>query len=203
MAATRTELELGEPDSPSGARVAVPRLRVDFLEIYRQHAKYVWKSARRLGVSPAELDDVFQETFLTVHRLLDRFEPRGSMQGWLFSVLLRVVQHHRRAHTRRAGRVQHDASVDVDTLPGSPARAPDKSVEIQESVRVLEAILDGLDPEKRAVLVLADIEERPIGEIAEILSLNTNTAASRLRLAREYVDAELARHRARDGRRHT
>ena len=64
---------------------------------------------------------------------------------------------------------------------------------------MLEEILDGLDAEKRAVLVLAELEEKSVAEIADILAINVNTASSRLRLAREHVEAAMTRHRARDG----
>lgn len=182
---TRTSEKIGE--------------QTEFLEIYRTHAKYVWKSARRLGVKPSEIDDVFQETFLNVHRLLDRYEPRGSVEGWLFSVLLRVVQHHRRSYRRRTALTEEASSVDPDAFAESSVRPPDVSAEAKETARILEEILDGLDPDKRAVIVLADIEDKTTTEIAEILSINVNTAASRLRFAREHVNAAFARHRARDG----
>jgi DNA-directed RNA polymerase specialized sigma24 family protein len=78
----------------AGARVLEP---MDFAELYRAQFSYVWKTARRLGVNAGEVDDVVQETFLTVHRLLDTYEPLGSVQSWLFSLLFRVVQRHRRS----------------------------------------------------------------------------------------------------------
>lgn len=188
------------PAAPaSGIHVVAPREDVPalFAELYRTHFAYVWKTARRLGVSAADVDDVVQETFLTVHRLLDTYENKGTPQSWLFSVLFRVVQRHRRTHRRRAGLT--DEGTNVDSLPGSSARAPDKSAETSETVALLEGILDTLDPDQRAVIVLAEIEEKPLAEIAEILGINVNTATSRLRLAREHVEAGLTRHRARDG----
>lgn len=168
-----------------------------FVELYRAHFAYVWKSARRLGISSAEVDDVVQETFLTAHRLRDSYEETGAERSWLFSILFRVVQHHRRLHRRSTALT--DAGIDLDALSGSSAPAPDRSAETRETVRILEGILDSLDPEKRAVLVLAEIEEKAVNEIAEILAINVNTAASRLRAAREHVEAAMARHRARDG----
>lgn len=171
----------------------------DFVELYRTHFAYVWKSARRLGVGAAELDDVVQETFLSAHRLLDSYEARGSERSWLFSVLFRIVQRHRRSRGRWAAFAE--SGTDLDQIPGT-ARAPDKSAETNQTVRILEGILDELDPEQRAVLVLAEIEEKPVNEIADILGINRNTAASRLRAARMHVEAAMARHRARDGWRH-
>lgn len=171
-----------------------------FDELYREHFAYVWKSARRLGVSAAEVDDVVQETFLTVHRLIDRYAHRGSDRAWLFSVLFRIVQRHHRSNRRKGALTEGGA--DVDALPGPSERGPERTAETKETARLLENILDSLEPEKRAVLVLADLEERTVAEIADILGLNPNTAASRLRAAREHVEAALARHQARDRWRH-
>jgi RNA polymerase sigma-70 factor (ECF subfamily) len=185
---------------PAAGRVAsepnAMRSDVPLEQLYREHFDYVWRSARCLGVSLAEIDDVVQETFLRAHRLLPTQVP-WSPQGWLFSILYRVVQHSRRSDQRRRD-VASEAR-QVERVASAPARGPDASVEAGEAVRVLEEILDKLDAEKRAVLVLAELEERTMGEIAEMLSINVNTVASRLRAAREELEAGLARHRARDG----
>jgi RNA polymerase sigma-70 factor (ECF subfamily) len=112
-------------------------------------------------------------------------------------MLYRIVQRHRSWTSRRTALTDEEAN--LDALPASPASGPERDLENHEAVRAFEAILDRLDPEKRAVLVLAEIEEKSLGEIAKILDLNANTVASRLRLARERVRAEIARQSARDG----
>ena len=168
-----------------------------FIELYRAQAEYVWTSARRLGVPEAEADDVVQETFLRALRLTGTNPEIDSERSWLFSILFRVVQHHRRSNLRRSARTED--GVDLEILPGAVETAPDRRAENIESVRILEGILDGLEPERRAVLVLAELEEKPLNEIAAILGINASTATSRLRLAREQVEVALSRRRARDG----
>lgn len=167
------------------------------MELYRSHVKYVWKAARRLGLTPTEADDAVQETFLTAHRRAASYEARGFERSWLFSILYNVVLHHRRSHQRRTARTED--GFDLDVLPSPSSGAPDERAETSEGARILDEILVGLEPERRAVLVLAEFEERPVSEIAEILGINVSTATSRLRLAREQVEAAMARRRARDG----
>ena len=179
---------LREGQSPGSSRL---------IELYRTHVKYVWKAARRLGLTPAEADDAVQETFLTAHRRAGSYDARGFDRSWLFGILYNVVLHHRRSHRRRTAHTED--GVDLDVLPGPSNAAPDKRAETSQGARILEEILDGLEPERRAVLVLAELEERPVSEIAEILGINASTATSRLRLAREQVEAAMARRRARDG----
>lgn len=186
---------------PAGASPeATLATSAEFVALYRRQVAYVWKSARRLGLTAPEADDVVQETFLAVLRLAPGYVSLGSERaerGWLFAVLVRVTQHHRRSHRRWMGRAE--VGLNLDVLPDSNVRSPDSRAEVREGARILEEILDGLDADRRAVLVLAEFEERPVSEIAEILGIKLNTAASRLRLAREQVEAAIARHRARDG----
>lgn len=169
----------------------------EFVELYSKHVDYVWKTARRLGIPDAEADDVVQETFLRVLRLRKLYvKDRGSERTWLFALLFRVVQHHRRWHSRRSAHMED--GVDFDVLPADGAMYPDRYTENVESIRVAEEILEGLDPERRAVLVLAELEEKPVSEIAALLGINVNTATSRLRQARKHVEAAIARRAARD-----
>lgn len=183
-----------DPEPVSGVQLIVPR--PVFADLYRAHFAYVWKSARRLGVAPSDVDDVVQETFLTVHRLLDSYVAQGTERGWLFSVLFRIVQRHRRTHARRDARNVDDAI--VESMPASASAAPDRTLEANEEVRMLEEILDTFEPEQRAILVLCDVEEQPVAEAARILDINPNTAASRLRTARERLETSVARYRARE-----
>ena len=66
------------------------------------------------------------------------------------------------------------------------------------SLRTLHAILDEIDDDKRAVFVLAELEQMTVPEIAEAVEANVNTVYSRLRAARRDFDQAVLRHRARD-----
>ena len=48
-----------------------------------------------------------------------------------------------------------------------------------------------LDPDKRAILVLHHVEERPVAEIASLLAIPEGTAKSRLHAAREALGRAL------------
>ena len=173
-----------------------------FPDVYREHFGFVWRSARGLGVTPASLDDVVQETFVLVHRRLAEFEGRSSLRTWVSGILLNVVRHHRRSMARKSPHeLSREEPTDVASLQAG-GRTPHESAELAEGTRLLQRILDTLDEDKREVLVLAELEELPVPEIAEALGLKLNTAYSRLRLARQEFEQALARHRAEDrGRR--
>ncbi|AKU94097.1 RNA polymerase sigma factor RpoE [Labilithrix luteola] len=174
----------------------------NFERLYEQYVDFVWRSARRLGVSDDALDDVVQKVFLVVHRQLGGFQGRASYKTWIFSILLRVVQDHRRYLRRRVPSwlvSADDAGLDhvVDTERPSPFDA----VVQADAARLVEELLGALDDDKRAVFVLAELEQMTLPEIAQATGVNVKTIHSRLRAARAEFERAADRWRAREARR--
>jgi RNA polymerase sigma-70 factor (ECF subfamily) len=168
-------------------------VRLELDDVYREHFAFVWRSARRLGVRDGSLDDVVQEVFVIVHRRLGGFEGRSSIKTWLFGITLRVARDHRRSTARR----EPAEPIDPDTLRTS-APGPSESLEKAEATRLLHAILDEMDDERREIFVMAELEQMTMPDIASTLGINVNTSYARLRAARQSFEEALSRHRARD-----
>jgi RNA polymerase sigma-70 factor, ECF subfamily len=165
--------------------------RPTFPELYEEYFDFVWRSARRLGVSEASLDDVVQDVFVTVYRRLATFEGRSQPKTWIFGILRHTVQDHRRTLRRKPTEaLEHE--------PSDRNGCPEGAAMQREGVRLLDAVLAELDDELREVLVLSDIEQMSAPEVSAALSLNVNTVYSRLRTARASFDAALKRLRCRD-----
>ncbi|HSU41902.1 MAG TPA: sigma factor-like helix-turn-helix DNA-binding protein, partial [Polyangiaceae bacterium] len=86
--------------------------------------------------------------------------------------------------------VQHELEHPVPPTPLDVTQQNDQ-------VKLLFSLLEGLDPPKREVFMLAELEEMTAPEIAAILEIPLNTAYSRLRAARQAFEQALARHAAR------
>lgn len=186
-------LERLDAQEASGAEARPLRLE----DIYEEHFDFVWRSARRMGVREAAVDDVVQEVFLVAHRRLADFEGRSSIKTWLFAILMRVVSDYRRTLRRKGGLAPlPDDGVVCDDRGACPAG----QTEHREAVRLLHRLLDALDDEKRAVFVLAELEQMTAPEMSEALGVNLNTVYSRLRAARRDFEKALERHRARETR---
>ncbi len=151
--------------------------------VFEEHFAYVWSSLRRLGVRDADLEDLAHEVFLKVHASLHKFDPSRPIRPWLFGFAYRVAAGHRRlARNRRELVGVHAEAVDS-------AHGADELLQAAEEKAFLDRALSAMDLDRRAVLVLHDIDGVPVPEIAAALRVPLNTAYSRLRLARE----ELAR----------
>ncbi len=165
-----------------------------FEALYEEYFNFVWRSLRRLGVGAASLDDAVQDVFVVVHRRLAEFEGRSSIKTWLFGITLRVAQEHRRRLRRKEGSLEPLDDGFVDAAPG-----PLEEAEKAEAVRVLDAILATLDDDKRAVFILAELEQMTAPEIAESLGINANTVYSRLRAARQAFETAMSRMQLTSG----
>lgn len=193
---SRPVRHLAPPDPASEApEVALPAA-AGFDVIYEEQFDFVWRMARRLGVPESAADDVVQDTFVVLHRRLAEYDGETPIRRWLVGILTRVVSDHRRRYRRKdAACVPHPE--ESERALASSAPAPSAEAEQAEAVRLLDALLAEIDEDKREVLVLAQLEEMTVPEIAELLGANVNTVYARLRAARRDFDAAHARHRAR------
>lgn len=163
----------------------------EFAELFREHSRYVWRVLRRLGVPERDAADATQEVFVVVHRNLAGFEGRSSVRTWIYGICIRVASDYRkRAHVRRES--------PSDTLPETlDEPGQEREMELRRRRAQLDALLDELDEEKRAVIVLFEIEELPMAEVAEAVGCPVQTAYSRLYKAREMMRSAQKRRRVR------
>jgi RNA polymerase sigma-70 factor (ECF subfamily) len=177
------------PYESSGRESAVssPRIR----SFIAKHFSFVWRSLLRLRVPRADAEDALQQVFIVASRKLDAIEP-GREQAFLFGVVLKIAAHARRTEGRRREVLcaepieQVDEGADTETLfDRARARA------------TLDAILDAMPMDIRAVFVLFELERLTTAEIAGLLDLPIGTVASRLRRARAQFYATMARIAAR------
>lgn len=170
---------------PSGHPVTVQCMSTQsFVEIYREHFDFVWRNTLRLGVPTASADDVVQEVFIVVQRRLAEFDGRASMRSWLFGILGHVVMGYRRGFKRKDARCVPLEQAPRDVFTTGAGSTPSDHAENAEQVRILEMLLDRLDEDKRTLLVLSELEEWTLREIAEHLGSNINTVYSQLRAAK-------------------
>jgi RNA polymerase sigma-70 factor (ECF subfamily) len=161
--------------------------------VFDDHFDYVWHALRRLGVSNADLEDLVHEVFLKVHARFEDYDTARPIRPWLSGFACRVAADHRRLARHRVEVLGESPEV-VD--PGRPA---DERVEAQEECALVAAALEAVDIERRPVIILHDINEVPIPEVAKVLGMPLNTAYSRLRLAREEFATAVKRLRKARG----
>jgi RNA polymerase sigma-70 factor (ECF subfamily) len=150
------------------------------------HFDFIWRLLRRLGLSSTDADDAAQHVFMTATQKVERIAP-GSERTYLYGVALRVAQNHKRKLQRRPAQ----AELGELELMGAAA-PPDQALELAQALKLLDGLLLTLPEELSRVLVLAEIEQLEVAEIATLEGLPVGTAASRLRRARSAFREALA-----------
>jgi RNA polymerase sigma-70 factor (ECF subfamily) len=173
----------------TGAGDSATRIEALFTANYDR----VWRTLRRLGLPNGEADDAAQEVFMVALRRLDDIDPARS-RAFLSGVAVRVAADHRR-HARRHPELPTDDV--VLALRADPGPDVDERLDAARRRARLDALLDTLDDELRQVIVLHELEDLTMAEIASALELAPGTVASRLRRARERLEAAAARADAR------
>lgn len=158
-------------------------------EIFEQHAAFVWRSLRHLGVRDADLEDVTQEVFVVVHRRLSSYDERDKVRSWLYAICIRVA----RAHVRKVLRRRENVTAEPPESDAPPTQLA--SLEQRQALAYGQQVLAVLSDEQRAVFLLYEVERMSMSEVADALGCPLQTAYSRLYKARERVLATV--HRAR------
>lgn len=184
------------PASDAPARAAVPNAvdGEDWTAFYDRHFDFVWRTLRRLGVPLAQLDDAAQEVFLVAFRRRAAFEQRSSLKTWLFGIAWNRARELARSRRRRPEEPLLDE-------PAVVAGQPEQLAIQRQELDFVYGVLDELAPERRAVLIMVEVEAMSAPEIAQVLGVPLNTVYSRIRLARRDFAAALVRCRTRAGRR--
>lgn len=146
--------------------------------MFELETAYVLRSLRRLGVAPADLEDMAHEVFLAVHAKLAVYDPARPLRPWLFAFVFRVASHYRRSARREAPLLPEDEPRDERDLA-------DVALEKDAKRRLVLEALDGIELARRAVFILHELDGTALPEVAATLGIPLGTVYSRLRLARE------------------
>jgi len=176
----------------SGRLTSVPLLA----EIYRRHAADVGRWAARLGGPSLDVDDVVQEVFVVVNRQLPRFRGDAKLTTWLFRITDRVVRNHRR--WRAVRRVMTHLTPRHGERVASRDATPLEALERHAAARMAYEVLDQVPDKYRRVLILAELEELPGEEIAQLLDVPIATVRVWLHRARRLFLARVQAREAHD-----
>jgi RNA polymerase sigma-70 factor (ECF subfamily) len=162
-----------------------PTMESGFCRIVQEHAAFVWRTLRHLGVRDADVEDACQDVFLVAHRRHADFRGDSTIRTWIYGICVRVASEHRR---RACVRREVAGETPVVTQPAEQV----DQVARRETWQLLARILDRLDEDKRAVFVLYEIEELTMKDVARAIDCPLQTAYSRLHAARRQVAEALA-----------
>jgi RNA polymerase sigma-70 factor (ECF subfamily) len=157
-----------------------------FEAVVLRYQRRVYGVALRIVRAHDVADDVAQEAFVRAWRSLDRFELGRPFGPWVCRIAANLAVNHVRSPRAREEGLPEGHAQTRSSDPG-----PLGAVLDAEARRVLDAAVEALSPEQRAVFVLRTGEELSYGEIAAALGISPGTVMSRLFRARERLAVAL------------
>lgn len=150
----------------------------------------LYRQMRSLAGPRQDLDDLVQAAAERALKALERFEGRSSLATFTYGIVYRTLIDHQRWYRRFQRRFALDAREEGEEPPFP--RSSETDLRELARARRLYAALDTLPHEKRATLILHDLEDLDVAEVATISGTNALTVRSRLRDARKKL-AEILR----------
>jgi RNA polymerase sigma-70 factor (ECF subfamily) len=163
------------------------------LDAFQRELDYLLRTFERLGVGPPDVEDLAHEVFLILRRTWSEYDASRPFKPYLFGIAFRVASSYRRRRWREVPYAFVDAP---DHAP-----SPERELEANRARALVLAALQQVPLPRRAVLLMHDLDQAPMHEVAATLAIPLFTAYSRLRKARLELEASITRIQRRSARR--
>lgn len=169
----------------SGPEIAERMTSCDLETLFVEHADFVFRTCRHLGLDRAAAEDATQQVFLIAARK-SAVIPEGKERAFLFVTARNIVSNAQRTIVRR-----REDFAEVDVVDES--QGPDQLLDQARARAIAERVLDGMELDLRVAFVLFEVEQLTFTEIAELLGIPRGTVASRVRRARDEFELRVKR----------
>jgi RNA polymerase sigma factor (sigma-70 family) len=144
---------------------------------------------RRRVPDPGDAEDILQEVFYELVEAVRLMKPLEQVGAWLFRVARNRIIDRFRRKAPEPPVTQSEARLLEELLP-SPDAGPEEAYAYGVLLDELDAALDELPEEQRAVFIAHELEGRSFKELAAESGVNVNTLISR----KHYAVVHLRRH---------
>lgn len=170
------------------SRKSTARRQAEFTAWVTPHLELLYRTAWRYTGHPQDAEDLVQELLLHLYQKPERWANLDNPGSWLMRALHNLFVDQWRQTRHKPLNNRHDLSwedllAEADTGMNDPARLANSEL-LQTR---LNAALDTLPREQRAILVLHDMLGHTVGEITALLDLPLGTVKSRLFRARKHL----------------
>lgn len=160
-----------------------------FAELVNTFQNAVYNLCYRMLGERTEAEDAAQETFLRAFMNLQRYDPGRSFKTWLLS----IASNHciDRLRRRRLTWLSLDEPLPANLALSSDEPQPEEAAIRDERSQAIQRLLNGLNSDYRAAVILRYWYDCSYAEIADILDTTESAIKSRLFRARQALADQL------------
>jgi len=171
--------------------------------LMERYASRVYRLAHGITRNAPDAEEVVQDVFLKLFRVIDAFEGRSALGTWIYRIATNEALNKRRGKRREVEvpieehlpSFQADGHREGDRafLLSDWSASPELATLTAETRARVRAAIDALPDNYRVVLLLRDLEELSNDEAAEVLGEPVSSVKSRLHRARMALREMLTR----------
>ncbi len=153
-----------------------------FEEIYQALSGFVYNVAYRVIGNKEDAQEATQEIFMIVYQKLKDFRFESSFKTWVY----RITVNHSINMSKRISKTRNvTTTFDESINPPAVEAEVNLIIDKNHNEAMVNSLLNDLNEDQRACVVLREIEGLSYEEIAQSLNVNINTVRTRLKRARE------------------
>lgn len=199
--ATSKSLQLAAPGLPVSDEELVRRVQQGkveaFEELVRRYERKVYNIAYRLLGNEEDATEALQDTFLRAYRFIRRFKFKSSFYTWLYRIATNVSLTKLRRRKKPTTVSLDEPVKNTDDLMfdiPDPHTTPEEAFAKKRLRERLQAAIEKLPADFRAVVVLRDLEGLSNEEVSKVLGLSVPAVKARLHRGRIALREKMARY---------
>jgi RNA polymerase sigma-70 factor (TIGR02960 family) len=166
---------------------------LEFAERLERHRRELHVHCYRMVASFTQAEDLVQDTLLKAWRRREDIRDGDNLRAWLYKIATNTCLDHIKATGRRVPSLASFRDVPwLEPYPdrllaeaAPPAEEPHERAVARETIELtFLAVIQLLPPRQRAAIVLRDVLDWPVADVAEVLELSPAAVNSALQRGR-------------------
>ena len=146
----------------------------------------------RLGLPHEDAEDVLQEVFIKIYKNLYKYNSKWCFSTWIYSIALNTFKSEYKKRKKTLCVVFDETYMSTVTID-----SPEAQFENKEIRNEIITLINDLDIEQRASLILKHVQGMSYKEISEILNVSPNAAKMKVLRAKQTICKNLEKSKKR------
>lgn len=160
-----------------------------FRQVVEKYQNYVFTIAMRVLKTREEAEEVAQDVFLKVYKMLGSYRQESKFSSWLYAITYRTAIDN--ARKKKLPLQSIETGGGVMQTPDLHSKTPAELTQDNDLRQQVQSIINRLKPSDANIITLYYLHEQSVQEIAEITGLSVTNVKTKLFRLREQLRQEL------------
>jgi RNA polymerase sigma factor (sigma-70 family) len=161
-----------------------------FRQLVESHQQYVFTIAFNVLKNREDAEEVAQDVFLKVYKMLGSYRQESKFSSWLYAVAYRsAIDASRRKKLLQQSLEKDGAELPIPDLISKNSL---ENLQDQELSNWVQNAVQTLKPQDATIVSLFYLNEQPVSEIAKITGLSITNVKTKLHRLREQLREDLS-----------